>query len=200
MFLRTDNGAEFQGSFHRLCKALGIVHHRITVGNSKANGQVERTIRTLKEVIRRGLTKEPATFWSNHLGPALAMLRFTSSRMTGLPPFTIVTGRYPQLPSLPARPLPDLPAQPTPRQEETYFAAMAARVEDLAALGGERIAKLEQRIRSQTRAREKHLVQPTMLFHFEPGQLVSRRTRVFSKLDPRSAGPYRVKDVTGLYR
>ena len=115
MFIRTDNGAEFQGSFHRLCKALGIAHHRITVGNSKANGQVERTIRTLKEVIRRGLTKEPATFWSNHLGPALAMLRFTSSRMTGLPPFTIVTGRQPQLPSLPARPLPDLPAQPTPR-------------------------------------------------------------------------------------
>ena len=77
---------------------------------------------------------------------------------------------------------------------------MASRVEDLAALGGERIADLERRIRSQTRAREKHLVQPTMLFYFEPGQLVSRRTRVFSKLDPRSVGPYRVKDVTGLYR
>ena len=65
------------------------------MGNSKANGQVERTIRTLKETIRRGLTKDPATFWSNHLPPALAMLRFTSSRMTGLPPFSIVTGRTP---------------------------------------------------------------------------------------------------------
>ena len=91
------------------------------MGNSKANGQVERTIRTLKETFRRMLTKEPATFWSNHLGPALAMLRFTSSRMTGLPPFTILTGRQPQLPSLPARTLPSLPHAPTAAQEEAYF-------------------------------------------------------------------------------
>ena len=40
-YVRTDNGAEFAGSFARLCKGLGIIHHHITVGNSKANGQVE---------------------------------------------------------------------------------------------------------------------------------------------------------------
>ena len=94
-FVRTDNGSEFAGSFARLCKTLAIAHHRITVGNSKANGQVERTIRTLKDVLRRGLTKEPASYWSNHLAPALAMLRFTPSRMTGLAPFSMVTGRKP---------------------------------------------------------------------------------------------------------
>ena len=37
-YVRTDNGSEYQGSFHRLCAALGIAHHKITVGNSKANG------------------------------------------------------------------------------------------------------------------------------------------------------------------
>ncbi len=94
-FIRTDNGSEFQGSLHRLCSALGIAHNRITVGNSKANGQAERTIRTLKETIRRGLTKEPASYWSNHLAPALAMLRFTQSSATGLAPFSLVTGRTP---------------------------------------------------------------------------------------------------------
>ena len=131
-----------------MCSALGIVHNRITVGNSKANGQVERTIRTLKETIRRGLTKDPATFWSNHLPPALAMLRFTSNRMTGLPPFSIITGRTPQLPSLPARPLPTLPKMPTQAQEEAYFDVFSDRALDLQRLGGERISEMERRIRA----------------------------------------------------
>ncbi len=94
-YIRTDNGSEFQGSLHRLCQSLGIVHYKITVGNSKANGQAERTIRTLKETIRRGLTRDPRSYWSNHVAPALAMMRFTPSKMTGLTPFSIVTGRHP---------------------------------------------------------------------------------------------------------
>ena len=49
-YVQTDNGAEFAGSFARLCKGLGIVHHHITVGNSKANGQVKQMIRMLKEL------------------------------------------------------------------------------------------------------------------------------------------------------
>ena len=124
-YVRTDNGKEFSGSFHRLCTVLGIVHHRITVGNSKANGQVERTIRTLKESIRRGLTRSPPSYWSNHLPAALAMLRFTPSRMTGLSPFSIAMGRVPQLPSLPAKPLPELPDEASPAEEEDYYNAFS---------------------------------------------------------------------------
>ena len=61
-YVWTDNGAEFVGSFAQLCKGLGIIHHHITIGNSKANRQVKRMIRTLKDCIRCGLTKMPATF------------------------------------------------------------------------------------------------------------------------------------------
>lgn len=82
---------------------------------------MERTIRTLKEVFRRGRTKESGSFWSNHLPPALAMLRFTPSRMTGLAPFTVATGRAPQLPSLPARPLEELPEAATAAEEDVYY-------------------------------------------------------------------------------
>ena len=58
-WVRTDNGAEYRGSFEKLCKGLAIVHHRITAGNSKANGQVERVIHLLKDVCRKGMTADP---------------------------------------------------------------------------------------------------------------------------------------------
>ena len=52
-YVWTDNGAEFVGSFAWLCKGLGIIHHHITIGNSKANGQVEWMIRMLKDCIQQ---------------------------------------------------------------------------------------------------------------------------------------------------
>ncbi len=52
-WITTDNGLEFAGHHKSLCGALGIKHRKITVGNSRANGQVERTIRTIKDIIRR---------------------------------------------------------------------------------------------------------------------------------------------------
>ena len=90
-YVWTDNGAEFAGSFAWPCKRLGIVYHHITIGNSKANGQVERMIRTLKDCIRRGLTKAPATFWTNHLALALLLLRMTVSKMMGIVPYLLAT-------------------------------------------------------------------------------------------------------------
>ena len=135
---------------------MGITHRRITVGNSKANGQVERTIRTLKEAIRRGMTRDPRSYWSNHLAPALAMLRFTPNSTTGLTPFSLVTGRHPYLPSLPARPLPDLPPQPTPEQEESYYQVFAEKTRDLAEAGGERMKAIEQRVREASRKTERN--------------------------------------------
>ena len=91
-YVRTDNGAEFVGSFARLCKGLGIVHHYITIGNSKANGQVELKIRTFKDCIWHGLTKMPTTFWTNHLALVLLLLHMTASRMTGVMPYLLATG------------------------------------------------------------------------------------------------------------
>ena len=50
-YIWTDNSTEFAGSFVWLCKRLGIIHHYITVSNSKANGQVEMIIQMLKDCI-----------------------------------------------------------------------------------------------------------------------------------------------------
>ena len=142
-YVQTDNGTEFAGSFAQLCKGLGIIHHHITVGNSKAKGQVEWTIRMLKDCIRRGLTKMPATFWTNHLAPALLLLHMTASRMTGIVPFLLATSQQPLLPSIAIPGLPSLPDQPTPDEEEMYLAKVSRIVEWLQELGGSRIKEAE---------------------------------------------------------
>ena len=72
-YVCTDNGTYFVGSFAWLCKGLGTIHHHITIGKSKANGQEEQMTRILKDCIQCGLTKEPATFWTNHLALALLL-------------------------------------------------------------------------------------------------------------------------------
>ena len=92
-YVWTDNGTEFVGSFAWLCKGLGIFHHHITIGNSRANGQVKWMTRMLKDYIRRGLTKMPATFWTNHLALVLLLLHMTVSRMTGITPYLLATGQ-----------------------------------------------------------------------------------------------------------
>lgn len=55
-------------------------------------------IRTLKDIIRREGVLE-AGYWSDALPLALASMRMTSAASHGLPPFTVVTGQYPSLPS-----------------------------------------------------------------------------------------------------
>ena len=152
--MRTDNGSEFAGDFGALCKASGIVHRRITVGNSKANGQVERMIRTLKEAIRRGLTKTPTFFWSDHVTAALTMLQLTSSRMTGFAPFMLATGRRFLLPSVVLPPLSDLPDAPTAEQEEHYYASVSVAAERLRTLGMQHMRKEEACARAAVRRRE----------------------------------------------
>ena len=139
----TNNSAEFVGSFAWLCKGLGIIHHHITIGNSKANGQVKRTIRKLKDCIRRSLTKTPATFWSNHLALALLLLCMTASRMTSITPYLLATSRQPLLPSIAIPGLPSLPNQPTPDGEKTYLAKVSHIMEWLQGLGGARIKEAE---------------------------------------------------------
>lgn len=82
--------------------------------NSKANGQVERAIRTIKDVIRRQLIAHPTSYWSDHVPTATMMMQHTISRAHNLPPYTIVTGRSPVLPSHLPDTLPEFPLEPDP--------------------------------------------------------------------------------------
>ena len=144
-YIRNDNGTEFVGSFAWLCKGLGIIHHHITVGNSKANGQVEWTIKMLKDCIWHGLTKEPATFWMNHLALALLLLCMTAGRMMGIAPYLLATSQQPLLPSMAIPGLPSLPDQMTPDEEEMYLTEVSCIFERLQGLRDAHIKEAERR-------------------------------------------------------
>ena len=93
-----DNRPEFSGGFAQLCWKLKIAHHCITVGNSKANGQIKRLFRIVKVVVCKGMTADPNSYWSNHVLMAEMLLWFTRHQAHGLVPFMVITGRHPVLP------------------------------------------------------------------------------------------------------
>ena len=99
-------------------QGLGIIPYYITIGNSKANGQVKRMI---KDCIQCGLTKEPASFWINHLVSTLQLLYMTVNWIMGIALFLFAIGYPPFLPSLAIPGLPLLPNQPTMDKEEAYL-------------------------------------------------------------------------------
>ena len=130
MFVRCDRGGEWEAEFLAALKRMGIVRRQGASGNKRVNGMVERTIRTLRAIIQKYLAAHPEAYWTDILPYALIVLRHTAQRAHGLPPFTIVTGRLPILPSsLPGELPPDLGDDATEEEEEAYASAMYERVE-----------------------------------------------------------------------
>ena len=170
MYMCTDNSMEYAESFKRLCKGMGITHCCITPGNSKGNRQVERIIRTIKEVIRRGLMEHSDSYWMDHLPAALLLLRHTTHTTTRMAPVTCLPGQRPALPSTLLAPLEgELPADADKEQMDQYYNALYAHLECVHQSTGQAIHDSEQWIRKLLREQEAHLVAPSMLFHFQVG-------------------------------
>ena len=122
-----DSGAKFVGSFaHGSIKGLAFIHHPITIGNSKGNGQAEGKIWSLKDCIQRGLDKGACTsFWMNQVASASAAAMYDGKVQMTMGIALLLTGCGPsaaatKLDQIPGLPL--LPDQPTPDDEETYLA------------------------------------------------------------------------------
>ena len=111
------------------------------MGNGKANGQAKRTIRSIKDVIRKLLLKYPDSHWSDHVAVALMALRFAPAQAVGLPPFTILTGRSAILPSqlITWGEKKEVPAEPTAEELDYYV--------DLVIEGVEPISEVAQKHR-----------------------------------------------------
>ena len=57
-------------------------------------------IRTIKEVIRKYLSRYTDCYWSEFVTQALILLRFTTSRAHGFTPYQLTTGWPPPLPPI----------------------------------------------------------------------------------------------------
>lgn len=97
--LLSDNGTSFTGEvFRELCKIMGIKQIFSTSYHSKSQGQVERANRTIQDLMR-GVVAEKPKQWDACLNGLCFTLNCTDSQPIGLPPFTLMFGRSPLLPS-----------------------------------------------------------------------------------------------------
>lgn len=95
----TDQGGEFNGRV--LCdymNKLNIDHRRTTPYHPQSNGKIERFHRTLKQIIRKLVTKWNSR-WEEELGHALFAHRISTSIVTGYTPYFLMYGRRPRIPA-----------------------------------------------------------------------------------------------------
>lgn len=87
-----DGGREFLGEFKVYCDRVGIDIHSIAPGVSRANGQVERVMGTLKNsltMIKNYNTEK----WQVALEALQLAFNCTAHRVTGVAPLTLLTRR-----------------------------------------------------------------------------------------------------------
>jgi hypothetical protein len=175
-----------------------IRHDKITPGNSKGNGLVERAIRTVKVGIRLMLTLEPDTYWTDHIAPILMAMRFSMARSHGYPPYTIVTGLLPILPSdVSSYPMAMPEGEVSAAVEEAYINSVVKVAIEVRKVVKARHANLEIKLQRKLLRQEANIEHLETLFHFKPGDKVLRRRKVVGKIAPKSEGVYTVVKVAG---
>lgn len=92
-----DGGREFLGEFKAYCERHGVDIHSIAPGVSRANGQVERVMATLKNALT--MIKNYSTEnWHTALEVLQLSFNCTPHRVTGVAPLTLLTRRQNPVP------------------------------------------------------------------------------------------------------
>lgn len=169
-----DQGRCFAShEFREFCDSKNIKLHLIATGSSRANGQVERTMSTLKSMFTAVEANEDRS-WQDALGDVQLALNCTVNRVTKASPLELLIGKV-------ARPL-NLMAN----DDETEVDIEQAR--ENAALLIEKSAQYEKNRFDSTKAR---------LNKFSVGDfvLLQNEERNQTKLDPKYKGPFKVVEV-----
>jgi transposase InsO family protein len=93
--LQSDNGTEFVNAILKaLIQLFGITHRTISAYNPRADGKVERSVRTVKQTLRK-LLQGAYVYWPLHL----PFIQFTYNDkvqdITGATAFSVMFGRLP---------------------------------------------------------------------------------------------------------
>ena len=90
--LRSDNGPPFNSrEFNEFAKHLGFTHRKVTPYWPRANGEVERFMRTVKKVIKAAVMENKV--WKQEMYKFLRNYRATPHTSTKTPPATALFGR-----------------------------------------------------------------------------------------------------------
>ena len=96
--LQSDNGSEFQNDvIQALTSQLGINHRFIAGYNPRANGKVERIVRTIKVTMMK-LLRGANVFWPLHVPYVQYAYNDKVHAITGSTPFSLMFGRSPNKP------------------------------------------------------------------------------------------------------
>ena len=90
--VKSDNGPPFNGNdFHMFAKNLGFKHRKITPVWPKANGEVERLVRTVKKIMKTSCVEKKN--FKQELNRFLRNYRATPHSTTRVPPATVFFAR-----------------------------------------------------------------------------------------------------------
>ena len=99
LVLVTDNGGENVNNMMRETLLHLNIHHITTsVFHPQSNSKVERSHRSLNNILSKLIADNQCKSWDIHLPQALAALRFSYSESTGQSPFSLLYGRDAVLP------------------------------------------------------------------------------------------------------
>jgi len=103
--LHSDLGRNFESKlFHELCQLVGTTKSHTTAFHASCDGQAERQIRSLVQMLKATANENPAT-WPPKLPILMSAYRMTVHKTTGITPNMAVLGREVMLPAaLIARP------------------------------------------------------------------------------------------------
>ena len=95
--VRSDRGPEYRGVFDTYLREAGFTHRLISTMHPRANGIVERQVRSIKAGFRRFFTACPEGRWWEALPDIVRALNVIPVRATGLSPYTAVFKAAPRL-------------------------------------------------------------------------------------------------------
>jgi hypothetical protein len=106
----SDQGGEFKGDFADLCATAMIDHRQTSAHHPQANGLAERAVQTLKRCLRKLVDRDPKNpdeppSWDIDTAWVSLAYRLTPQETTRLPPFRLLFGHDPDVPTAAKRAL-----------------------------------------------------------------------------------------------
>ena len=100
LVLVTDNGTEnLNKAMRETLESLRIHHIKTSVYHPQSNAKVERSHRTMNDILSKLMTDDKkCKSWDLHLPQALGAMRFSYNESTGQSPFSLLYGRDAVLP------------------------------------------------------------------------------------------------------